>query len=198
MRIRSTAAAAVGALAMLSFLTPAAHPDTQKGDTVFTSLSFSKQTVNAGVSAAQTLTVTAVAKDGSGIKDIYGAKLVSPDSRIIHAGSADCTRPTSTSRKCVCNSPWTPTAPTTTTSRTARPEAGEQRDARTVRLAEGVRPIAAHSRDPRHGGRSPHLCLLVPGERNGPQPPTGKRCAGDRSPDLHAACAVRYAGYILA
>lgn len=101
MRIRSTAAAAVGALALLSFLTLTAHADTQKGDTVFTSLSFSKQTVNAGVSAAQTLTVTAVAKDGSGIKDIYGAKLVSPDSRIIHAGSADCTRPTSTTRKCV-------------------------------------------------------------------------------------------------
>ncbi|MET8332008.1 calcium-binding protein [Streptomyces sp. NPDC005181] len=101
MRIRSTAVPAVGALALLSVLTPAAHADTHKGDTVFTSLSFSKKTVNAGVSAAQTLTVTAVAKDGSGINDIYGAKLVSPDSRIVHAGSADCTRPTSTTRKCV-------------------------------------------------------------------------------------------------
>ncbi|WP_327122870.1 hypothetical protein [Streptomyces sp. NBC_01727] len=101
MRIRSTTAAGVGALVLLSFLTPAAHADARKGDTVFTSLSFSKQTVDAGVSAAQTLTVTAVAKDGSGIKDIYGSKLVSADSRIIHAGSADCTRPTSTTRKCV-------------------------------------------------------------------------------------------------
>ncbi|MER7813628.1 calcium-binding protein [Streptomyces sp900116325] len=101
MRIRSTTAAGVGALVLLSFLTPAAHADARKGDTVFTSLSFSKQTVNVGVSAAQTLTVTAVAKDGSGIKDIYASKLVSADSRIIHAGSADCTRPTSTTRKCV-------------------------------------------------------------------------------------------------
>ncbi|MBA2947343.1 calcium-binding protein [Streptomyces himalayensis] len=101
MRIRTAAAATAGTLALLSFLTPAAQADTSKGDTVFTELLFSKKTVNVGVSAAQTLTVTATAKDGSGIKDIYGAKLVSSDDRIIHAGSADCTRPTSTTRKCV-------------------------------------------------------------------------------------------------
>ncbi|MET8222053.1 calcium-binding protein [Streptomyces sp. NPDC005301] len=101
MRIRTAAGAAVGTLALLSFLTPAAQADTSKGDTVFTSLSFSRTTVDVGVSAAQKLTVTATAKDGSGIKDIYGAKLVSPDDRIVHAGSADCTRPSTTTRKCV-------------------------------------------------------------------------------------------------
>jgi len=101
MRIRSAAAAAVGSLALVSFLAPVAQADTSKGDTVFTALDFSKKTVNVGVSAAQTLTVTATAKDGSGIKDIYGAKLVSSDDRIVHADSADCTRPTSTTRKCV-------------------------------------------------------------------------------------------------
>jgi hypothetical protein len=72
-----------------------------KGDTVFTSVTFSRTTVNVGVSKAQKLTVTATAKDGSGIRGIYGAKLVSPDGRIVHAGSADCTQPTSTTRKCV-------------------------------------------------------------------------------------------------
>ncbi|WP_328554781.1 calcium-binding protein [Streptomyces sp. NBC_00358] len=101
MRIRTAAAAAVGTFALLSFLTPAAHADTRKGDTAFTSLAFSRTTVDVGVSATQTMTVTATAKDGSGIKDIYGAKLVSPDSRVIHAGSAACTKPSSTTRKCV-------------------------------------------------------------------------------------------------
>ncbi|MCT9003600.1 calcium-binding protein [Streptomyces sp. NPDC054766] len=101
MRIRTAAAATVGTFALLSFLTPAAHADTRKGDTVFTSVAFSKTTVNVGVSTTQTLTVTATAKDGSGIKEIYGAKLVSPDNRVIFAGSASCTRPSSTTRKCV-------------------------------------------------------------------------------------------------
>jgi hypothetical protein len=101
MRIRTAAAATVGTLALLSFMTPTAQADISKGDTVFTEVTFSKKTVNVGISAAQTLTVTATAKDGSGIKDIYGAKLVSKDGRIIHTGSADCTRPTSTTRKCV-------------------------------------------------------------------------------------------------
>ncbi|MET9899501.1 calcium-binding protein [Streptomyces sp. NPDC006446] len=101
MRIRTAAAATVGTFALLSFLTPAAHADTKKGDTTFTSLSFSRTTVNVGVSATQKLTVTATAKDGSGIKEIYGAKLLSPDSRIIHTGSSTCTRPSSTTRKCV-------------------------------------------------------------------------------------------------
>ncbi|WP_369244312.1 calcium-binding protein [Streptomyces sp. R41] len=100
MRMRTAAAATVGTLALLSFVTPAAHADSSKGDTVFTSVTFSKTTVNVGVSAAQSLTVTATAKDGSGIKGIYGGKLVSSDSRLIYADSATCTRPTSTTMKC--------------------------------------------------------------------------------------------------
>ncbi|MFD6301329.1 calcium-binding protein [Streptomyces sp. NPDC060235] len=100
MRIRTAAAATAGTLALLSFVTPAAHADTKKGDTVFSSLSFSRTTVNVGVSKTQGVTVTATAKDGSGIKDIYGAKLVSPDSRIVHPDSVSCTRPSSTSLKC--------------------------------------------------------------------------------------------------
>ncbi|MGW0697643.1 hypothetical protein [Streptomyces sp. NBC_01579] len=66
-----------------------------------------------------------------------------------------------------------------------------------------------HTHDPGLEGKVPGLRVkledlpqkaLLEGfdERNGPQSPTGKRCAGDRSPDRHASCAVRYAGYILA
>ncbi|MFE0511880.1 calcium-binding protein [Streptomyces sp. NPDC058964] len=100
MRIRTAAAATVGTLALLTFLAPAAQADTHKGDTVFTSVTFSRTTVDVGVSAAQTLTVTATAKDGSGISNIWGGKLVSPDDHILYPGSASCTRPTSTTMKC--------------------------------------------------------------------------------------------------
>ncbi|MFE1950644.1 MULTISPECIES: calcium-binding protein [Streptomyces] len=100
MRIRTAATVAGGALVLLPFLTPAAQADTHKGDTTFTSVTFSKSTVNVGVSATQYLTVTATAKDGSGIKGIYGGKLVSPAGRIAFPYSASCTRPTSTTMKC--------------------------------------------------------------------------------------------------
>ncbi|MFB7710109.1 calcium-binding protein [Streptomyces sp. NPDC056105] len=100
MRIRTAATAAGGTLALLTCLAPAAQADSHKGDTTFTSVTFSKSTVNVGVSAAQSLTVVATAKDGSGISGIYGGKLVSPDSHITFPDSASCTRPTSTTMKC--------------------------------------------------------------------------------------------------
>ncbi|MEU8712445.1 hypothetical protein AB0C83_10415, partial [Streptomyces sp. NPDC048663] len=86
---------------MLALSAPAAQADTHKGDTVFTSVTFSKSTLYLGAGTAHGLTVTATAKDNSGIKDIYGGKLVSPASRIAFARSADCTRPSSTTIKCV-------------------------------------------------------------------------------------------------
>ncbi|MFD4652360.1 calcium-binding protein [Streptomyces sp. NPDC058441] len=100
MRIRTAATAAGGTLALLTVLAPAAQADSHKGDTTFTSVTFSKTTVNVGVSAAQSLTVVATAKDGSGIRGIYGGKLVSPDARIAFPDSASCTRPSSTTMKC--------------------------------------------------------------------------------------------------
>ncbi|MET7518056.1 calcium-binding protein [Streptomyces sp. NPDC005480] len=100
MRIRTAATAAGGTLALLTCLAPAAQADSHKGDTTFTSVTFSKSTVNVGVSAAQSLTVVATAKDGSGISGIYGGKLVSPDDHITFPDSASCTRPTSTTMKC--------------------------------------------------------------------------------------------------
>lgn len=101
MRTRTAAATTVGTLALLTALAPAAQADTHQGDTTFTSVSFSKPSVTVGVSAPQKLTVTATAKDGSGIKGIYGGKIVSPDHHVVLADSADCTRPTSTTMKCV-------------------------------------------------------------------------------------------------
>ncbi|MFC9669816.1 calcium-binding protein [Streptomyces sp. NPDC056949] len=100
MRIRTAATAAGGTLALLTCLAPAAQADSHKGDTTFTSVTFSKSTVNVGVSAAQSLTVVATAKDGSGISGIYGGKLVSPDDHITFPDTASCTRPTSTTMKC--------------------------------------------------------------------------------------------------
>ncbi|MEU4091268.1 calcium-binding protein [Streptomyces sp. NPDC026673] len=100
MRIHIASAAAVGALALLALTASAAQADTHKGDTVFTSVTFSKTTVNVGISAAQKLTVTATAKDNSGIRDIYGAKLRSPQDTLLYANTADCTKPSSTTRKC--------------------------------------------------------------------------------------------------
>ncbi|MFD4711841.1 hypothetical protein ACFWN5_19510 [Streptomyces sp. NPDC058430] len=100
MRMR-TAAIAVGCtLALLTVLAPAAQADSHQGDTTFTSVTFGKTIVNVGVSAAQSLTVVATAKDGSGISGIYGAKLVSPDGRIAFPDSASCTRPSFTTMKC--------------------------------------------------------------------------------------------------
>jgi hypothetical protein len=102
MRTRTAAAAVLGTSVLLPLLAPAAaHADTAKGDTVFTSVNFNKKTFNVGVSTAQTVTVAATAKDGSGMQGILGAKLVSSDDKIIHAYAADCTRPTSTTMKCV-------------------------------------------------------------------------------------------------
>ncbi|GHI06633.1 hypothetical protein AQI88_40730 [Streptomyces cellostaticus] len=101
MRTRTAAATTIGTLALLTALAPAAQADTHKGDTTFTSVIFSRPTVTVGVSAAQKLTVTATAKDGSGIKNIWGGKILSPDNHVILADSADCTRPTSTTMKCV-------------------------------------------------------------------------------------------------
>ncbi|ULR51701.1 calcium-binding protein [Streptomyces deccanensis] len=102
MRTRTAAVATLVTSALLSLLVPAAaHADTAKGDTVFTSVNFNQKTFNIGVSAAQTVSVAATAKDGSGINGILGAKLVSSDDRIIHARSADCARPSSTTMRCV-------------------------------------------------------------------------------------------------
>ncbi|WP_338698671.1 calcium-binding protein [Streptomyces sp. Q6] len=106
MRIRTAATgalAASGTLALLTLLAPAAQADTHKGDTTFTSVTFSTSTVNVGVSAARSLTVVATAKDDSGIKGIYGGKLISPDDHIAFPHAATCTRPTSTTMKCT----WT-------------------------------------------------------------------------------------------
>ncbi|MFF4897231.1 calcium-binding protein [Streptomyces sp. NPDC001068] len=101
MHIRTAAAAAAGTLAVLALSAPAAQADTHKGDTVFTSVTFSKSTLYLGASTAHGLTVTATVKDNSGIKNIYGGKLVSPAGRIAFPRSADCTRPSSTTMKCV-------------------------------------------------------------------------------------------------
>ncbi|MGW2960176.1 calcium-binding protein [Streptomyces sp. NPDC001220] len=101
MHIRTAAAATAGTLAVLALYAPAAQADAHKGDTAFTSVTFSRSAVHLGVSAAQNLTVTATAKDNSGIKGIYGGKLVSPDRRIAFPESASCTRPSSTTMKCV-------------------------------------------------------------------------------------------------
>jgi hypothetical protein len=100
MRIRTAAAATAGTLALLAFATPAAHADTSKGDAVFSAITFSRTTVNVGISTAQTLSVTATAKDDSGIKIMAGDKLVSSDGRILYADSTSCSRPTSTTMKC--------------------------------------------------------------------------------------------------
>ncbi|MFD5817182.1 calcium-binding protein [Streptomyces sp. NPDC127038] len=100
MHNRTAAAATVGSLALLALLAPSAQADTHKGDTAFTSVTFSKTTVNVGVSAVQKLTAYATVKDNSGIKTVTGLKLVSPDSRIQFAKSSTCTRPTSTTMKC--------------------------------------------------------------------------------------------------
>ncbi|MFD5815912.1 calcium-binding protein [Streptomyces sp. NPDC127038] len=101
MHIRTATAATFGSLALLTLLAPAAQADTHKGDTAFTSVTFSKTTVNVGTSAVQKLTVTATAKDNSGIKLMAGLKLVSSDGRLQYANSSTCTRPTSTTMKCV-------------------------------------------------------------------------------------------------
>ncbi|MFJ4713019.1 calcium-binding protein [Streptomyces sp. NPDC088785] len=101
MRFRTAATAACGTLTLLAVVAPAAHADSHKGDTRFTSVTFSRSTVNVGVSAAQTLTVTATAKDDSGISGIYGGKLVSPDRHIAFPDDGSCSRPTSTTMKCV-------------------------------------------------------------------------------------------------
>ncbi|MEV5606803.1 calcium-binding protein [Streptomyces sp. NPDC052225] len=103
MRIRTAATAASGAIALLAFLAPAAQADMQKGDTTFTSVTFSKSTVNVGVSAAQSLTVVATAKDDSGIKGIYGPKVISPDEHAAFPTDGTCTRPTTTTMRCT----WT-------------------------------------------------------------------------------------------
>ncbi|GGV29454.1 hypothetical protein GCM10010260_82460 [Streptomyces filipinensis] len=100
MHIRTAAVATVGSLALLPLLAPTAQADDHKGDIVFTSVAFSKTTVNVGISEPQELTVTATAKDSSGIRMMVGLKLVSSDSRIQYAKSSACTRPTSTTMKC--------------------------------------------------------------------------------------------------
>ncbi|WP_216591450.1 calcium-binding protein [Streptomyces brasiliscabiei] len=102
MRTRTAAVATLGTSVLLPLLVPAtAHADTAKGDTVFTSVNFNEKTFNVGVSAARTVSVAATAKDRSGINGILGAKLVSSDDRIVHARTADCARPSSTTMKCV-------------------------------------------------------------------------------------------------
>lgn len=100
MHIRTAAAATAGSLALLALLAPTAQADDHKGDTVFTSVAFSRTTVNVGISEPQTLSVTATAKDDSGIRMMAGLKLVSADGRIQYAKSVSCTRPTSTTMKC--------------------------------------------------------------------------------------------------
>ncbi|MEI5528235.1 calcium-binding protein [Streptomyces brasiliscabiei] len=85
MRTRTAAVATLGTSVLLPLLVPAAaHADTAKGDTVFTSVNFNEKTFNVGVSAARTVSVAATAKDRSGINGILGAKLVSSDDRIVH------------------------------------------------------------------------------------------------------------------
>ncbi|MEU4086877.1 calcium-binding protein [Streptomyces aureus] len=100
MHIRTAAAATAGSLVLLALLAPTAQADTHKGDLAFTSVSFSKTTVNVGVSEVQKLTASATLKDNSGIRTVMGFKLVSPDNRIQYAKSSTCTRPTSTTMKC--------------------------------------------------------------------------------------------------
>ncbi|MFF8861263.1 calcium-binding protein [Streptomyces sp. NPDC015139] len=103
MHIRTAAAATVGSLALITLSAPVAQADDHKGDTVFTSVTFSRTTVNVGTSKPQKLTVTATAKDNSGIRNMYGLKLVSSDSRFQYAKSSTCSHPTSTTMKCT----WT-------------------------------------------------------------------------------------------
>ncbi|MER5951268.1 calcium-binding protein [Streptomyces sp. NPDC001904] len=100
MRIRTAAIAACGTLTLLAVVAPAAHADSHRGDTRFTSVTFSRSTVNVGVSAAQSVTVVATAKDDSGISGIWGGKLVGPDKHIAFPDSASCSRPSSTTMKC--------------------------------------------------------------------------------------------------
>ncbi|MFE2533285.1 calcium-binding protein [Streptomyces sp. NPDC059371] len=100
MHIRTAAAATVGSLALLTLLASTAQADTHKGDTALTSVTFSKTTVNVGISEIQKLTASATLKDNSGIKTVMGLKLVSPDGHIQFAKSSTCTRPTSTTMKC--------------------------------------------------------------------------------------------------
>ncbi len=101
MHIRTATAATVGGLALLAVLSPTAQADEHNGDIAFTSVTFSKSTVNVGISEPQTLTVTATAKDDSGIWGMVGLKLVSSDNRIQYpTKAATCTRPTRTTMKC--------------------------------------------------------------------------------------------------
>ncbi|MET9406676.1 calcium-binding protein [Streptomyces sp. NPDC002935] len=100
MHIRTAAAATAGSLALLTFLAPTAQADTHRGDIAFTSVTFSKTTLNVGISEVQKLTASATLKDNSGIKTLMGLKLVSPDGHIQFAKSSTCTRPTSTTMKC--------------------------------------------------------------------------------------------------
>lgn len=100
MHIRTAAAATAGSLALLTLLAPSAQADTHKGDIAFTSVTFSRTTVNVGISEIQKLTASATVKDNSGIKTVVGLKLVSSDGRIQFAKSSTCTRPTSTTMKC--------------------------------------------------------------------------------------------------
>lgn len=100
MHIRTAAAATAGSLALLALLAPTAQADTHKGDIAFTSVTFSKTTVNVGVSEIQKLTASATLKDNSGIRTAMGFKLVSPDGHIQFAKSSTCTRPSSTTMKC--------------------------------------------------------------------------------------------------
>ncbi|MFD8307231.1 calcium-binding protein [Streptomyces sp. NPDC059690] len=100
MHIRTAAAATAGSLALLTLLAPTAQADDHNGDITFTSVTFSRTTVNVGISEPQTLTVTATAKDDSGIWGMVGLKLVSSDGRIQYGKSSTCTRPTSTTMKC--------------------------------------------------------------------------------------------------
>ncbi|MEU6272694.1 calcium-binding protein [Streptomyces populi] len=100
MHIRTAAAATAGSLALLSLLAPIAQADTHKGDIAFTSVTFSRTTVNVGVSETQKLTASATLKDNSGIRTVMGFKLVSPDDRLQYAKSSTCTRPSSTTMKC--------------------------------------------------------------------------------------------------
>ncbi|WP_353943455.1 calcium-binding protein [Streptomyces sp. HUAS MG91] len=100
MRIRTAVTAVCGTLALLGAVAPVAQADSHHGDTRFTSVTFSRSTVNVGVSKAQSVTVTATAKDDSGISGIYGGKLVSPDKRIAFPDDGSCSRPSSTTMKC--------------------------------------------------------------------------------------------------
>ncbi|WP_420034432.1 calcium-binding protein [Streptomyces sp. cg28] len=100
MRIRTAATAVCGTLTLVALLAPAAQADSHKGDTRFTSVTFSKSTVNVGVSKAQSVTVVATAKDDSGISGIWGGKLVGPDQHIAFPDDASCSRPSSTTMKC--------------------------------------------------------------------------------------------------